>query len=79
MVNVAIPNHIELKIDPKYFRPTEVDQLLGDPTKARKKLNWEPKITLDELISEMIKEDLNEARKESMLKKKGFSIYSSQE
>ena len=75
----ADTKEVVVKVDPKYFRPTEVDQLLGDPSKARKKLNWEPKITLDALISEMIEEDLNEARKESMLKKKGFSIYSSQE
>ena len=75
----ADTKEVVIKIDSKYFRPTEVDQLLGDPTKARKKLNWEPKVTLDELVSEMIKEDLHEARKESMLKKKGFSIYNSKE
>ena len=70
---------VVIKIDPKYFRPTEVDQLLGDSSKARKKLNWEPIITIEQLISEMIKEDLKEARKESMLKKKGFPIYGSKQ
>ena len=58
-----------VKIDPRYFRPTEVEQLLGDSSKARKKLKWEPKISLKQLISEMIKEDSNEAKKEYILKK----------
>ena len=65
---------IVIRIDQRYFRPTEVDQLLGDPTKARKKLGWEPKITLEELISEMVKFDLNEADKENLLKNKGYVI-----
>ena len=65
---------IVIRIDPKYFRPTEVEQLLGDPSKAYKKLGWEPKTTLEELISEMIENDLQEAMKESMLKKEGFQI-----
>ena len=64
---------------PRYFRPTEVEQLLGDASKARKKLNWKPSLSLGELISEMIKEDLNEAKKESLLKGKGFSIYDPKE
>jgi len=70
---------VVIKIDPKYFRPTEVEQLLGDASKARKKLNWKPIISLSELISEMIKEDLNEAKKEYLLKKEGFSIFGSKE
>ena len=70
---------IVVKIDPRYFRPTEVEQLLGDASKARKKLDWKPNISLQELIAEMIEEDSNEAKKESLLKKKGFSVYSSQE
>ena len=49
---------IVIRIDPKYYRPTEVDELLGDASKARKLLNWEPKISLEEIISEMVKEDL---------------------
>ncbi len=70
---------IVIRIDPRYFRPTEVDQLLGDSTKAKQKLNWEPKISLNELISEMILEDSKESKKESILRKKGFSIYTSKE
>ena len=72
-------NEIVIRIDPRYFRPTEVNELLGDSSKARKKLNWEPKITIEELISEMINEDFKEAKKESILKNKGFSIYTSKE
>ena len=75
----ADTNEIVIRIDPRYFRPTEVNELLGDSSKARKKLNWEPKITIEALISEMIKEDFKEAKKESLLKNKGFSIYTSKE
>ena len=75
----ADTNEIVIRIDPRYFRPTEVNELLGDSSKARKKLNWEPKITIEELISEMINEDFKEAKKESLLKNKGFSIYTSKE
>ena len=56
-----------------------MEQLLGDASKARKELNWKPQITLNQLVSEMIEEDSNEAKKESLLKKKGFSVYSSKE
>ena len=66
---------VVVKIDPRYFRPTEVEQLLGDASKARKKLDWKTSITLNELIAEMIKEDLNEAKKEFLLKNEGFSVY----
>ena len=75
----ADTGQIIIRIDPRYFRPTEVDELLGDSTKARKKLNWEPKISIEELIAEMIKEDSKESKKESILKNKGFSIFSSKE
>ena len=70
---------VVVRIDPRYFRPTEVEQLLGDSSKARKKLNWKNNISLDKLISEMIKEDSNEAKKEYLLKSKGFSTYSPKE
>ncbi len=70
-------NEIVIKIDPRYFRPTEVDELLGDSSKASKKLNWEPKISLDELIEEMITHDTDEAQKEAMLKNKGYKVYNS--
>ena len=75
----ADTGEIVIRVDPRYFRPTEVDELLGDSSKAKNKLNWEPKISLEELISEMIEKDSEQSKKESILKKKGFSIYSSRE
>ncbi len=75
----ADTGEIVIRVDPRYFRPTEVDELLGDSSKAKNELNWEPKISLEELISEMIEEDSEQSKKESILKKKGFSIYSSRE
>tara|TARA_A100001388_G_scaffold277043_1_gene266626 strand:- start:321 stop:1463 length:1143 start_codon:yes stop_codon:yes gene_type:complete len=70
---------IVIKIDPRYFRPTEVDFLLGRSDKAKKELGWEPKTSLEELIKEMIENDQEEAKKESILKKSGFVVNSSQE
>ena len=75
----ADTGEIVIRIDPRYFRPTEVDELLGDSSKARKKLKWEPKISIAELISEMIEEDSKESQKEALLKNKGFPIYTSKE
>ena len=63
-----------IKIDPRYFRPTEVETLLGDPTKAKKKLGWVPEITLDQMIEEMAATDLAEAKKHVLLKKHGYSV-----
>tara|TARA_B100000989_G_scaffold298144_1_gene286300 strand:- start:1268 stop:2392 length:1125 start_codon:yes stop_codon:yes gene_type:complete len=73
----ADTNEVVIKIDPRYYRPTEVDQLQGDSSKARLKLGWEPKIKLDNLIEEMIKEDVKIAKKESLMIEKGFQINSS--
>ena len=61
---------IVIKIDPRYFRPTEVDFLLGDSKKAREKLRWVPKIPLEELVKEMIDSDIKEAEKKLILEKK---------
>ena len=58
-----------IKVDPRYFRPTEVETLLGDPTKAKKKLDWEPKITFEKLVEEMVMKDFNLAKKEILIKK----------
>ena len=63
-----------IRIDPRYFRPTEVETLLGDPTKAKLKLGWVPEITLDEMISEMAATDLADAKKHALLKKHGYSV-----
>ena len=70
---------IIIRVDPRYFRPTEVETLLGDSTKAREKLGWIPKISFKELVKEMVACDLNEAKKDDLLKKEGFSVYSHNE
>lgn len=64
-----------VKVDPRYFRPTEVETLLGDPTKAKTKLGWAPKITFDELVSEMVREDLKSAERDELVKKHGYSAF----
>jgi GDPmannose 4,6-dehydratase len=62
-----------IKVDPRYFRPTEVETLLGDPTKAKEKLGWIPEITVQEMCREMVTNDLEEARKHALLKRHGYS------
>jgi GDPmannose 4,6-dehydratase len=62
-------------VDPRYFRPTEVETLLGDPTKSKQKLGWTPKTTFAELVSEMVREDLKSAERDELVKKHGFSAY----
>uniref|UniRef100_C6E3I4 GDP-mannose 4,6-dehydratase n=1 Tax=Geobacter sp. (strain M21) TaxID=443144 RepID=C6E3I4_GEOSM len=64
-----------VKVDPRYFRPTEVETLLGDPSKARQKLGWVPKTTFEELVAEMVHSDLEEARRDELCKHHGFSTY----
>jgi GDPmannose 4,6-dehydratase len=59
-------------VDPRYFRPTEVETLLGDPSKAKAKLGWTPKITFDELVAEMVREDLKAAERDELIKKHGY-------
>lgn len=61
-------------IDPKYFRPTEVELLIGDPTKAKEKLGWEPKYTLKEMIEEMVQADIDAFKREQILINNGFAI-----
>ena len=56
-----------IKIDPRYFRPTEVDTLLGDASKAKDKLNWSPKISFEQLVKEMIDEDLKLAKNDKLI------------
>ncbi|NIT04295.1 GDP-mannose 4,6-dehydratase [Candidatus Saccharibacteria bacterium] len=63
-----------IEVDPRYFRPTEVESILGDASKARRVLGWKPKITFDKLVSEMVQSDLKEAEKELHLKNGGFKI-----
>ena len=59
-------------VDPGYFRPTEVETLLGDPSKAKAKLGWEPKITFGELVKEMVREDLKSAERDELVKRHGY-------
>ena len=59
-------------VDPRYFRPTEVETLLGDPSKAKNKLGWTPKISFDELVAEMVREDLKAAERDELVKKYGY-------
>jgi len=62
-------------VDPRYFRPAEVETLLGDPTKAKEKLGWTPKTTLAELVKEMVTEDLKSAKRDSLVKLAGFKAF----
>ena len=68
------PRNIVVAVDPRYFRPTEVDLLIGDPTKAKEKLGWEPQYTLNELIDEMMASDLKLMKKNEYLKDGGYTI-----
>ena len=67
--------NVIVKVDPRYFRPTEVETLLGDPTKAKEKLGWTPKTTFLELVSEMVREDLKSAERDELVKGHGYSAY----
>jgi GDPmannose 4,6-dehydratase len=70
---------ILMKIDPRYFRPTEVETLLGDPTKAKEKLGWEPEIKVKQMCREMVINDLLIAKQHALLNKHGFKINVSSE
>lgn len=63
-----------VKVDPRYFRPAEVETLLGDPSKAKEKLGWEPEITVEVMCSEMVAYDLDQAKRHALLKEHGFDI-----
>lgn len=64
-----------VRVDPRYFRPTEVETLLGDATRAKEKLGWVPRTSFDELVAEMVREDLKSAQRDELVKKHGFSAY----
>jgi GDPmannose 4,6-dehydratase len=65
---------IIVRVDPRYFRPAEVETLLGDPTKAKDKLGWVPEITVEEMCQEMVKSDLQKAKQHALLKANGFDV-----
>ncbi|MDY0057976.1 MAG: GDP-mannose 4,6-dehydratase [Methyloversatilis sp.] len=64
-----------VKVDPRYYRPTEVETLLGDPTRAREKLGWTPRTTLQELVKEMVEADYTSAKRDALVKMAGFQAY----
>jgi GDPmannose 4,6-dehydratase len=64
-----------VRVDPRYFRPTEVETLLGDASKARRKLGWSPRTSFTELVAEMVREDLKAAERDELVKQHGFSAY----
>jgi GDPmannose 4,6-dehydratase len=68
-------NQLVVAVNSRYFRPTEVETLLGDPTKAKEKLGWTPRITLEEMVHEMMEHDLNIAKRDALVKKSGYSTF----
>jgi len=75
----AATGKVIIRIDSRYFRPTEVDTLLGDSTKAKDKLGWIPKISFNDLVKEMVIYDLDLAKKDSLCNREGFITYNYQE
>lgn len=70
---------VVVRVDPRYFRPTEVETLLGDASKAREKLGWEPRISFRELVAEMVREDYIAAERDDLVKRHGFAAYARHE
>ena len=71
--------NVIVSIDPRYFRPTEVETLLGDPSKAKKELGWTPTTTFEELVTEMVESDLKSAQRDALVRKHGFDAYNVRE
>jgi len=69
------PGDVVLRIDPRYFRPTEVETLLGDASKARERLGWSPTTTFQEMVEEMVEQDYASARRDSLVKLAGFQAF----
>jgi GDPmannose 4,6-dehydratase len=63
-----------VRVDPRYFRPTEVESLLGDPSRAKEKLGWTPKTSFKELVAEMVRYDLEEAKRDRLCSREGFTV-----
>jgi GDP-D-mannose dehydratase len=68
------PTKSIIAVDPRYFRPTEVETLLGDATKAREKLGWMPQISFQELVAEMVREDLQTAERDELVRNSGYTV-----
>lgn len=69
----TLDDKVIVKVDPRYFRPTEVETLLGDSSKAKDKLGWTPKISFEELVAEMVREDLKSAKRDDLVKRHGYT------
>jgi GDPmannose 4,6-dehydratase len=79
LVNVDGTERVVVAVDPRYFRPAEVETLLGDPSKAKKQLNWSPKISFEELVREMTREDLISAQRDELVKGHGYKALNAHE
>jgi GDPmannose 4,6-dehydratase len=75
----AVSGRTIVRVDPRYFRPTEVESLLGDATKARQKLGWTPEVDFAQLVSEMVEQDLEHAQRDALIAKEGYKVYSHHE
>jgi GDPmannose 4,6-dehydratase len=64
-----------VRVDPRYFRPTEVETLLGDPSKAHAKLGWKPRISFEEMVTEMVREDLQNAERDALVHRHGYRTF----
>ncbi len=74
-IGTCADGKVIVKVDPRYFRPTEVETLLGDPTKAKEKLGWVPQTSFQELVTEMVREDFKSAKRDELVKKHGYAAY----
>jgi len=74
-----MPGDVVVRVDPRYFRPTEVDTLLGDPSKARERLDWKPNIGFEEMVAEMVSNDIMDAKKDILCREKGFTVLEKRE
>ena len=68
-----------VRIDPRYFRPTEVDTLLGDASKAKRQLGWTPEVSFEDLVSEMVESDSKLAERDALIQREGFNVYKHRE
>jgi GDPmannose 4,6-dehydratase len=73
------PGQVIVRVDPRYFRPTEVETLLGDASKAHAKLGWQSRISFSELVQEMVEADLDAARKYALVRQNGFKAHAHHE
>ncbi len=69
------PGQVIVRVDSRYFRPAEVETLLGNPAKAKSKLGWEPKATFEEMVVEMVRSDLESARRDELVKGHGYQVF----